>query len=247
MKIMDHTALNIKQRLASNSYFCLSPPPCQVEEHEPNRTNVAPDNAKRQAVLSDTVEVAPVAEAHSRNKIVAKWTKRLEQQQAKGILANTVDSMIQQSKWQYIIGVDDEELRQGIMDGTIPSTIANSGATSGVGNKDDPSHCTGKPSNKQFILPSGQLIQATEKAEYLFNVRAPANKLHITPGVSQHSLLSTGKYADANYITVFDKDTVNVYNTNNTIITVTQEAILQGWWDKDNKLWRIPLVDMVQN
>ncbi len=155
--------------------------------------------------------------------------------------------MIHQSKRKYIIGVDDEEPRQGIMDRTIPSTIVGSGATSGVGTKDDPSHRTGKPSNKQFILPSGQLIQATKKAEYPFNVRAPTNELHITPGVSQHSLPSTGKYADANYITVFDKDTVNVYNANNTVITVTKEAILRGWRDKDNKLWRIPLVDMVQN
>ncbi len=114
------------------------------------------------------------------------------------------------------------------MDGTMPSTIANSGTTSGVGTKDNPSHRTGEPSNKQFILPSGQLIQATEKAEYPFNIRAPANKLHITPSVSQHLLLSTGKYADANYITVFNKDTNNVYNANNTVITVTKEAILRG-------------------
>ncbi len=63
--------------------------------------------------------------------------------------------MIHQSKQKYIIGVDDKELRQGIMDGTIPSTIADSGTTSGVGTKDDPSHRTGKPSDKQFILPSG--------------------------------------------------------------------------------------------
>ncbi len=79
MKIMDHTALNIKQRLASIFYSCLSPPPCQVEEHEPDRNDVAPDNAKHQAVLSDTNDIAPIAEARSQNKIVAKWTKRLEQ------------------------------------------------------------------------------------------------------------------------------------------------------------------------
>ena len=92
-----------------------------------------------------------------------------------------------------MISVDDEELRQGIMDGTIPSTIADSGAISGVGTKDNPSHRTGKPSDKWFILPGREVIQATEKAEYPFNVRAPANELHITPGVSQHSLLSMGK------------------------------------------------------
>jgi hypothetical protein len=158
-----------------------------------------------------------------------------------------VEATIPQAKRKYIPGVDDEELRQGILDGSIPSTIADSGATSGVGTKVDPSHCTGEPSDKRFILPSGDVIQATEIAEYPFNIRAPANELHITPGVSQHSLLSTGKYADANYITVFDKDTVNVDDANETIITVTKDAILQGWRDTDSKLWRIPLVDVVQN
>ncbi len=59
-------------------------------------------------------------------------------------------------------------------------------------------------------------------------------------------LLSTGKYADANYITVFYKDTVNIYGANDTIITVTRDAILRGWRDKSNK-WRIPLVEVVRN
>jgi len=150
----------------------------------------------------------------------------LEQWQEKEILANTVEDTIPQEKRQYIIVVDDEELRRGLMDGTIPSTIADSGTTSGVGTRDDPSHRTGEPSDKRFILPSGEVIQATEKAEYPFNVRAPANKLHTTPDVSQHSLLSTGKYADDNYITVFDKDTINGYNTNDTIIIVTKRCHL---------------------
>jgi hypothetical protein len=133
----------------------------------------------------------------------------------------------QEGERKYILGVDDEDLRQDIMDGSIASTIADSGATAGVGTEDDPSQRTGEPSEKRFILPSGAVIQATEIAEYPFDVRVPANKLHITPGVSQHSLLSTGKYADANYITVFDKDTVNIYDANDTIITVTRDAILR--------------------
>ena len=154
----------------------------------------------------------------------------MERLQEKGSLANTVEATIPQAKRKYILGVDDEELRRGIMDGSIPSTIADSGATSGVGTKDNPSHRTGEPSDKRFVLPSGDVIQATEIAEYPFNIRAPANEIHITPGVR-------GKYADANYITVFDKDTVNVYDANDTIITVTKDAILRGWRDTDNKLW----------
>jgi len=120
-------------------------------------------------------------------------------------------------------------------------------ARSGIRTEDDPSHHTGEPSDKRFILPSDKVIQATEKAENPFNIRAPANKLHITPGVRQHLLLRMGKYADANYITVFDKDTVNVYDANDTIITITKDAIVREWWDTDNKLWQIPLVDVVQN
>ncbi len=94
-------------------------------------------------------------------------------------------------------------------------------------------------------MPSGEIVQATEMAEYPFEVRAPANELHITPGVSQDSLLSTSKCADANYITVYDKETINIYNANNTMITVTKGAILRGWHDND--IYRIPLVDMVRN
>jgi hypothetical protein len=89
---------------------------------------------------------------------------------------------------------------KGILDGTIATTVADSGATSGVGTTADPCHHSGWPSNKQFILPSSDVISATEMAEHPFNVRAPANELHITPGVSQHSLLSLGKFANANYI-----------------------------------------------
>ena len=58
-------------------------------------------------------------------------------------------------------------------------------------------------------------------AEYLLDVREPANELHITPGISQNSLMSTAKYANANYITVFEKDRVNVYDAHNTMITVS--------------------------
>ena len=49
---------------------------------------------------------------------------------------------------QYIIGINDAELQQGIHDGTIATTIADSGATSGVGNKANPCHRLGRPSDK---------------------------------------------------------------------------------------------------
>jgi hypothetical protein len=60
-------------------------------------------------------------------------------------------------------------------------------------------------------------------------------------------LLSTGQFAATNYITIFNKEEVNIYDANNTIIAVTRGTILQGWWDAATRLWRIPLVAVVRN
>ncbi len=110
----------------------------------------------------------------------------------------------------------------------------------------NPCHCSGWLSNKRFILPNSKVIPATEIAKYPFNVRSPANKLHITPGVSQHSLLNTGKFANANYMMV-DKEMVNIYDANDTIFTVSKGAILCGFCNLVLNFYQIPLVDMVRN
>jgi hypothetical protein len=60
-------------------------------------------------------------------------------------------------------------------------------------------------------------------------------------------LLSTSKFADANYITIFDKEAVNIYDANDTTITVTRGAILRGFKCSMTGVWRIPLVDLVRN
>jgi hypothetical protein len=46
------------------------------------------------------------------------------------------------------------------------------------------------------------------------------------PGITDNLLLSTGKFAAANFITIFDKEEVNIYDAYNTIITVARGAIL---------------------
>ena len=64
----------------------------------------------------------------------------------------------------------------------------------------------------------------------------------------QHApLLSVGKLANANYTTVFDKDTVTVYNTADVKYTVPTSAVLRGTRDPLSTLWRILLVDKVSN
>ena len=59
--------------------------------------------------------------------------------------------------------------------------------------------------------------------------------------------MSTGKLANENYISVFEKDEGNIYDTNNTTVTVTQGAILRGWRYSATQLWRIPLKTNVIN
>jgi hypothetical protein len=59
--------------------------------------------------------------------------------------------------------------------------------------------------------------------------------------------LAQETFAAINYITIFNKEEVNIYNANNTVIAVTRGAILRGWWDAATKLWHIPLVKVVRN
>jgi hypothetical protein len=78
-------------------------------------------------------------------------------------------------------------------------------------------------------------------------LQTPAKDVHIVSAIKHNSLISIPKFVDANYIAIFDKDEVNIYNTNNTEITVTRVAIFQGWCCNQTKLWRIPLIKHVQN
>jgi hypothetical protein len=45
--------------------------------------------------------------------------------------------------------------------------------------------------------------------------------VHIVPGIERDSLLSIPKFADANYVAIFDKDEVNIYDANKTTIFVS--------------------------
>ena len=125
------------------------------------------------------------------------------------------------------------KLKQGVLDGSIPSAVADSGATSSVGTKSDRKKnafvATGRQSDKAFRMPNGDVEEASNMDELHQNVNHPTKDVHIVPGIERNSLLSIPKFADANYIVLFDKDEVNIYNANKRTIIVSQGAILQGW------------------
>ena len=117
----------------------------------------------------------------------------------------------------------------------------DSGATSSVGTTTDPFAKTGQRSNIVFRLPNGATEEAREIGELATNVRAPARDVHITPGITETSLMSTAKFSDAGYTTIFDIE-------HDTVIMVSRAAIIRGWLEPGtNELFRIPLVPIVCN
>jgi hypothetical protein len=53
-------------------------------------------------------------------------------------------------------------------------------------------------------------------------------EVHTVPNIPTNLLISTAKFAEAGYITVFDDKEVNVYNASNTNVIVSRQAILRG-------------------
>ncbi len=78
-------------------------------------------------------------------------------------------------------------------------------------------------------MPNGKLEEASNTDELHNDIRHPTKDVHIVPGIERDSLLSIPKFVDANYVAIFDKDEVNIYNANKTIITVSRSATLRGW------------------
>ena len=125
----------------------------------------------------------------------------------------------------------------------------DSGATSSVVTQTNPFAKTGQQSNKVFRLPNGATEEAREIGELATNVQALARDVHITPGITEISLLSTAKFANAGYTTIFDGDQVNIYDQHDdTITTASRAAILRGWREPGkSELFWIPLVPVISN
>jgi hypothetical protein len=106
---------------------------------------------------------------------------------------------------------------------------------------------TGRKSDKAFRMPNGQVEEANNMDKLQHNVRHPAKDVRIVPGIKRDSLLSIPKFVEANYIAIFDKDEVNIYDANKTSIVISHGAILQGWQCKQTNLWHVPLIKNIKN
>jgi hypothetical protein len=139
------------------------------------------------------------------------------------------------------------KMKEGVLNGTIPSAVSDTGATLSAFLKKDPSRTTGKLSTTVFHLPDGAIAPATTRNKLLHNVHEPAHSVNIVPALVENSLLSTNKFAKAGYTIIYDKDGVNFYDARTTKITILEKAILTGWQCPHQKMWRVPLVPIVTN
>ena len=117
----------------------------------------------------------------------------------------------------------------GILNGTVPLAVSNTGATSSAFPMSDPSLPTGRVSTVVLHLTNGAVAPATTINQIHHNVRAPACKVNIVPSLVSHSRLSTSKFAAAGYTAICDKDEVSFDDTHTTTIMVSADAVLKGW------------------
>jgi len=136
-------------------------------------------------------------------------------------------------------GLDD--VKEAELSGRAPSAAYDTAATSSYGVHTDPFIRTGRKSDKIFRGAMGHTSAADDIRLLEHDMRDGAREVHMVPGLSDTPPISAGKLVDEWYVSIFDKDEVNVYDANSTEITVSWSARLKGWRSEHTGLCRIPL------
>ena len=85
------------------------------------------------------------------------------------------------------------------MDGSIPSAVADTPATSNVGKFGCGHKLTGNASTKIFSTATGQKVYATETGIMEHELREPARTFDMVPDITLDPFASTRKMCDAGY------------------------------------------------
>ena len=110
-----------------------------------------------------------------------------------------------------------------------PFRYLDSAWTYGVVTEVDSKHLvdTGEILTKEFTCPQGDIVKATKKMELDLEMRKVALEMNVVPRL-ESTLISVCKMADADYITVLDKNEAKIYDGKTVKSTVSEEAILKG-------------------
>jgi hypothetical protein len=137
------------------------------------------------------------------------------------------------------------KMRMGVLNGTIPSAVSDTGATLSDFLKEDPSIPTRCIFSAVFHLPNGAIAPATIVNKLLHNVCATDRDVNIVPSLVKNSLLSTSKFANTGYTAIYDENEANFYDAKTTKITVLADAVLKGWHCPRMHFWRVPLFPII--
>jgi hypothetical protein len=80
-----------------------------------------------------------------------------------------------------------------------------------------------------FHLPDGTTAAASTVNKLLNDIQEPTQSANIILTLANNSLISTSKFVDAGYTVVYDNKEVNYYEKATTKISVSEDAVLQGW------------------
>jgi hypothetical protein len=116
--------------------------------------------------------------------------------------------------------------REGVLNGTIPSAVSNTGATLHALFPSAPSISTSIPSEVVFHLPNGTTAATSTVNKLLHNEREPTQSANIFPTLANNSLISTIKCVDAGYTFVSDDKEVNYYKKATTKIIMLEDVVL---------------------
>jgi hypothetical protein len=121
--------------------------------------------------------------------------------------------------------------------------VVDSAATSTVNRSEDEQYVTvlDEPSTKIFKNANGTESRGGNKAKLDYDMRDPATDGDTVSDLATNSLLSICKTADANYITLFTKDEVQVFDAETAKVNIEGEAVMTGWRCPETRLWRVPL------
>ena len=131
------------------------------------------------------------------------------------------------------VEIKESELKWKLLNGKVKTAIADAGASS-ISSRPEVSECgkyrldsdpfiaTSRKSDKIFQY-AGVAIAAADKIRQLpFKLQEEAKDVHMILG-TQNNLLSANRFAKAKYITIFDKEEVNIYDETNTEIKKQEE------------------------
>ena len=70
-------------------------------------------------------------------------------------------------------------------------------------------------------------MKATNTAKLEHRLRDPARTVDIVPSLADNTLTSASKFADANYISIYDPEEVNIYDGKTTKLSYQRKQYLK--------------------